>query len=80
MRHTIAWETVSQKPQTILPNKKGSIWLAWENTNSDRAVRLICPINADEKSYIYHVTGEYGSKDITSAAILVQRLKWFNEA
>ncbi len=68
------------KTSKILPNKKGSIWLAWENTNSDRAVRLICPINADEKSYIYHVSGEYCSKDITSAAILVDRLKWFNEA
>ncbi|MEG4963882.1 MULTISPECIES: hypothetical protein [unclassified Microcoleus] len=68
------------KASKISPNKKGSIWVAWENTNSDRAVRLICPINADQKSYIYHVSGEYGSKDITSAAILVDRLKWFNEA
>ncbi|MEG3881202.1 hypothetical protein QT972_27945 [Microcoleus sp. herbarium7] len=62
------------------PNKQGSIRLAWENTNADRAVRLICPINADRKSYIYHVSGESGSKDITSAALLVDRLKWFNEA
>jgi hypothetical protein len=58
---------------------QGSIRLAWQNINGDRAVRLVCPINADKKSYIYHMTGEYGSKDITSAVILVDRLKWFNE-
>jgi len=46
------------KASKILPNKKGSIWLAWENTNSDRAVRLVGPINADKKSYIYHVSGK----------------------
>lgn len=68
------------KASKISPNKRGSIRLAWENTNADRAVRLICPINADQKSYIYHVSGESGSKDITSAVILVDRLKWFNEA
>jgi hypothetical protein len=68
------------KASKISPNKKGNIWLAWENTNADRAVRLICPINAEQKSYIYHVSAEYGSKDITSAVILVDRLNWFNEA
>ncbi len=68
------------KCSEISPNKRGSIWLAWENTNADRAVRLVCSINADQKSYIYHMSGEYGSKDITSAAILVDRLNWFNEA
>ena len=65
------------KASKIIPSKKGSIWLARENTNSDGAVRLVCPINAAKKSYIYHVSGEYGSKDITSAAILVYWLEWF---
>ncbi|MEG4013228.1 MULTISPECIES: hypothetical protein [unclassified Microcoleus] len=68
------------KASKISPNKKGSIWLAWENTNADRTVRLISPINAGQKSYIYHVSGENRSKDITSAVILVDRLNWFNEA
>ena len=58
----------------------GSIRLAWQNVNADRRVRLFCPHNADEKAYIYHQKSEeYGSEDITSAVILVDRLKWFNE-
>ena len=58
---------------------QGSIRLAWQNINGDRRVRLFCPHSSDEKAYIYHMSGEYGSKDITSAVILVDRLKWFNE-
>jgi hypothetical protein len=58
---------------------QGSIRLAWQNINGDRRVRLFCPHSCDEKAYIYHMSGEYGSKDITSGVILVDRLKWFNE-
>ena len=67
------------KASKILPSKKGSIRLAWENTNSDGAVRLVSPINADKKSYIYHESGKHGSKDITSAATLVYWLEWFKK-
>jgi hypothetical protein len=60
---------------------QGSIRLAWENINADRRVRLFCPHNANEKAYTYHQKSEeYGSKALTSAVILVDRLKWFNEA
>ncbi len=59
---------------------QGSIRLAWQNINGDRRVRLFGGHSSDEKAYIYHMSGEYGSKDITSAVILVERLKWFNEA
>jgi hypothetical protein len=58
---------------------RGCIRLAWQNINGDRRVRLFCPHSSDEKAYIYPMSGEYGSKDITSAVILVERLKWFNE-
>jgi len=58
---------------------QGSIRLAWQNINGDRRVRLFCPPSSDEKAYIYHMSGGYGSKNITSAVILVDRLKWFNE-
>ena len=63
----------------ILSSKKGSIRLAWQNINGDGAVRLVCPINADKKSYIYPVSGEHGSKNITSAATLVYWLEWFKK-
>lgn len=59
---------------------QGSIRLAWQNINADRRVRLFCPHNADDKAYIYHQKSEeYGSEDITSAAILVHWLEWFNK-
>jgi hypothetical protein len=59
---------------------QGSIRLAWQNINGDRRVRLFCPHSSDEKAYIYHQkSGEYGSKDITSGAILVYWLEWFNQ-
>ena len=58
---------------------RGSIRLAWQNINGDGAVRLVCPFNADKKSYIYHVSGEHRSKDITSAATLVYWLEWFKK-
>ncbi len=58
---------------------RGSIRLAWQNINGDGAVRLVCPINADKKSYIYPVSGEHGSKDLTSAATLVYWLEWFKK-
>ena len=58
---------------------QGSIRLAWQNINGVRRVRLFCPHSSDEKAYIYHMSGEYGSKDITSAVILVDRLEWFNQ-
>jgi len=42
---------------------------------------LFCPSNADGKAYTYHQKSEeYGSKALTSAVILVDRPKWFNEA
>jgi len=63
----------------ILSSKKVSIQLAWQNINGDGAVRLVCPINADKKSYIYPVSGEDGSKNITSAATLVYWLEWFKK-
>ncbi|MEG4808776.1 hypothetical protein QUA82_14170 [Microcoleus sp. F8-D3] len=60
---------------------RGSITLDWTSLEPELTVRLFCPHNADDKAYIYHhKSEEYGSKDITSAAILVDRLKWFNEA
>ncbi|MGB7710525.1 MAG: hypothetical protein WBL95_13505 [Microcoleus sp.] len=60
---------------------QGSIRLAWQNINADCRVRLFCPSNADGKAYTYHQKSEeYGSKALTSAVILVHRLKWFNEA
>jgi len=59
----------------------GSIRLAWQNVNADRRVRLFCPHSSDEKAYIYHQNSEeYASEDITSGAILVYWLEWFNEA
>ena len=67
------------KASKILPSKKGSIRLAWQNINGDGAVRLVCPINAEQKSYIYHESGKHGSKDITSAATLVYWLEWFKK-
>ncbi len=48
---------------------RGSIRLAWQNINGDPRVRLFCPHSSDEKAYLYHMSGEYGSKDITSAVI-----------
>jgi len=59
---------------------QGSIRLAWQNINGDRRVRLFCPHSSDEKAYIYHQNSEeYASEDITSGAILVYWLEWFNQ-
>ena len=59
---------------------QGSIRLAWQNINGDRRVRLFCPHSSDEKACIYHQNSEeYASKDITSGAILVYWLEWFNQ-
>jgi hypothetical protein len=58
----------------------GSIRLAWQNVNADQRVRLFCPHSSDEKAYIYHQNSEeYASEDITSGAILVYWLEWFNQ-
>jgi len=59
---------------------QSSIRLAWQNINGDRRVRLFCPPSSDEKAYIYHQNSEeYASEDITSGAILVYWLEWFNQ-
>ncbi|MBE9162988.1 MULTISPECIES: hypothetical protein [Microcoleaceae] len=59
---------------------RGSIRLAWQNRKADRKVRLFCPSNAEEKTYVYHQNSEeYGSEDITSAVTLVYWLEWFNK-
>lgn len=59
---------------------RGSIRLAWQNINADRRVRLFCPHSSDDKAYIYHQKSEeYASEDITSGAILVYWLEWFNK-
>jgi len=59
---------------------QGNIRLAWQNINGTRRVRLFCPHYSDEKAYIYHQNSEeYASEDITSGAILVDWLEWFNK-
>jgi len=59
---------------------QGSIKLAWQNINGERRVRLCCPQSSDETAYIYHQNSEeYASEDITSGAILVYWLEWFNQ-
>ncbi|NJK74575.1 MAG: hypothetical protein HC849_10935 [Oscillatoriales cyanobacterium RU_3_3] len=59
----------------------GSIRLAWQNTNADCRVRLFCPSNTDDRTYIYHQKHEeYKSEDITSASTLIHWLEWYNKA
>ncbi|MEG4324281.1 hypothetical protein [Microcoleus sp. herbarium5] len=59
---------------------QGSIRLAWQNIKADRRVRLFCPHSSDEKAYIYHQDSDkYASQNITSGAILVYWLEWFNK-
>ncbi|MEG5161485.1 hypothetical protein QUB37_13700 [Microcoleus sp. AT3-A2] len=59
---------------------QGSIRLAWQNIKADRRVRLFCPHSSDEKAYIYHQDSDkYASENITSGAILVYWLEWFNK-
>ncbi|HBK95957.1 MAG TPA: hypothetical protein DD001_00825 [Microcoleaceae bacterium UBA10368] len=75
----IFWVTVFLN--ALLVQTIGTIRLAWLNINADCRVMLFCPSNADGKAYTYHQKSEeYGSKALTSAVILVDRPKWFNEA
>ncbi|MEG4320969.1 MULTISPECIES: hypothetical protein [unclassified Microcoleus] len=62
---------------------QGGVSLTWTSVDPACKVRLFCPfIDDDEQPVrIYHrKEDEHGSEKVISAAILVDRLEWFNQA
>jgi len=62
-------------------DEQGSIRVTWSNPLPECEVRLVCPARADEQVYLYHELGDtYAVEKNVTAPILVQWLKWLNQA
>lgn len=60
---------------------KGGIRLTWTRLESEIEVRLICPSEPSQKTYLYHEKGEaHGIIDDVTGLTLAGWLQWFNNA
>ena len=62
---------------------QGGVSLTWTSVTPACKVRLFCPFIDDDEQLVriyYRKNDEHGSEKVISAAILVDRLQWFNQA
>ena len=62
-------------------DEKGGIRLTWSKQAPEREVRLVCPVDASQQTYLYHELGDnYAVERDVTVSMLVQWLEWLNQA
>ena len=85
-----AWRLVSDASrflETSFPkasastDDRGGVRLTWTRLEPEIEVRLICPSESNQKTYLYHEKGEkHGIIDDVTGLTLASWLQWFNNA
>lgn len=66
---------------SVSTDEKGGIRLTWSKLEPECEVRLICPAHNDQESFLYHeLGGIYAVEKSATSSVLVQWLKWLNQA
>ena len=62
-------------------DEQGGIRLTWSKQAPSGEVRLVCPSDASQQTYLYHELGDnYAVERDVTVSILVQWLEWLNQA
>lgn len=62
-------------------DEQSGIRLTWSKQVPEREVRLICPADASQQTYLYHeMKDNYAVEQDVTASILLQWLEWLNQA
>ncbi len=65
---------------TVSTDEQGGIRVTWSKLDADCEVRLVCPAQAVEGTYIYHELGsEYAVVHDLTGSTLAQWLDWLNQ-
>ena len=66
---------------SVSTDEKGAIRLTWSKLEPECEVRLVCPADNDQEAYLYHELGDtYAVEQNVTSTVLVQWLKWLNQA